>query len=56
MGSIDTVKYRYNDVSISIDTSGTVTDTYRYFPLHENSEKISGNFEEILEENGKILK
>ncbi len=29
---------------------------YRYFPLYEYSEKISGNFEEILEENGKILK
>ncbi len=49
-------KNRYNEVSINIDTSGTVIDKYRYFPLHENSEKISGNFEEILEENGKILK
>ncbi len=29
---------------------------YRYFPIHENSEKIWGNFEKILEENGKILK
>ncbi len=24
--------------------------------VHENSEKISGNFEEILEDNKKILK
>ncbi len=29
---------------------------YRYFPIHENSEKIWGNFEKILEENGKIFK
>ncbi len=49
-------KYRYNEVLISIDTSGTVIDKYRFFPLHENSEKIWGNFEKILEENGKILK
>ncbi len=40
----------------NIDTSGTVIDKYRYFPLHENSEKIWGNFEKILEENRKILK
>ncbi len=24
--------------------------------LHENFEKISGNFEEMLEENGNVLK
>ncbi len=49
-------KYRYNEVSISIDTLGRVIDKYRYFPIHENSEKIWGNFEKILEENGKFLK
>ncbi len=49
-------KYRYNEVSINIDTSGTVIDKYWYFPLHENSKKIWGNFKKILEENGKILK
>ncbi len=49
-------KYWYNEVSINIDTSGTVIDKYRYFPIHENSEKICRNFEKILEENGKILK
>ncbi len=49
-------KYRYNEVSISIYTSGTVIDKYRYFPFHENSKNISGNFEKILEGNGKILK
>ncbi len=38
MGNID--KYRYH---LGIDK-------YRYFPLHENSEKILGNFEEILKE------
>ncbi len=26
-------KYRYNEVLISIDTSGTVIDKYRYFPF-----------------------
>ncbi len=51
MGNIDTMK-----VWISIDTSGTDNDKYWQFPLHENSEKICGNFEKILEENGKILK
>ncbi len=49
-------KYRYTEVSISIDTLGTVIDKYRYFLIHENSGKIWGNFEKILEENGKILK
>ncbi len=49
-------KYRYNEVWISIDTLGTLSDIYQYFPLHENSKKISENFEKILEENGKILK
>ncbi len=49
-------KYRYYEVSISIDTSGTVIDKYQYFLIHENSEKLWGNFEKILEENGKILK
>ncbi len=54
MGSIDTMKYRLvlilrGQLSISIDK-------YQYFPLHESSKKISGNFEKILEENEKILK
>ncbi len=49
-------KYRYNEISISIDISGTVIDKCRYFPIHENSEKIWGDFAKILEENGKILK
>ncbi len=55
MGSTDTLKYR-SEVSISIDTSETVIDKYRYFPIQDNSEKIWGNFEKILEENRKILK
>ncbi len=29
---------RYNKVSMSIDTLGTVIDKYRYFPVLENSE------------------
>ncbi len=35
-------KYQYNEVSISIRTLATVIDKYRYryFPLHENFEKI----------------
>ncbi len=37
----------------SIDTSGIVIDKYQYFPSHENSEKISRNFEEILEKKQK---
>ncbi len=48
-------KYRYNKVSLSIDTSGQ-SSILSILPLHENSKKISGNLEEILEENGKILK
>ncbi len=31
-------------------------DSYRNFPLHENCEKILGNFEKILEENRKNWK
>ncbi len=46
-------KYQYHEISISIETLGTVIDTYPYFPF---SEKMWGNFEKILEENGKILK
>ncbi len=34
----------------SIDTLGTVIDKNQYFPLYENSEKLSGNFEK----NGTI--
>ncbi len=26
-------KYRYNEISININTSGTVIDKYRYFPF-----------------------
>ncbi len=48
--------YYWWEVSISIHTSETIIDKYRYFPLHENSEKIWGNFKKTLEENGKILK
>ncbi len=40
----------------STNTSGTIIDKYQYFQLHKNSEKITGNFEKILEENGKNLK
>ncbi len=36
------------------DISGTVINKYRYFPLHENSEKILGNFKEILEETERF--
>ncbi len=54
--SISDGKYRYNEISISIDTLMTVIDKYRYLPLHENCEKILGNFEKMLEENRKNLK
>ncbi len=33
LGSIDTMKYQHNEVSISINTSGTVIDKYLYFPF-----------------------
>ncbi len=49
-------KHRYNEVSILWGQLSIHIDKYRYFPLLENSEKIWGNFEKILEENGKILK
>ncbi len=49
-------QFRYNEVSIFQGQLSISTDKYHYLSLHENSEKISGNFEEILEENGKILK
>ncbi len=46
----------YSIMMGSIDTLATVIDKCRYFPLHENCEKILGNFEKILEENRKNLK
>ncbi len=59
-------KYRYNEVLISIDTSGTVIDKYWYFPFIlfsgryvctlENVKKLACNLKKIFFRSGEIFK
>ncbi len=57
---------KYRQVSILWGQLSITIDKYRYFPIHENSEKTLGNFEKrmegkrefwnLLKKNGKTKK